>query len=135
MLAGAGPRRPLAPGCAPSPARTATAPATICPAEGAPGADACLETPGALAAAPDGGVYVGDGCSIRRVAANGEISRIAGVRDACAFTGDNGAAVDARLTWPHALAVAPDGDLYVLDGLYNGPVSYTHLTLPARDLG
>lgn len=92
---------------------------TLCPAEGTPGADACLETPGALAAAPDGSVYVGDGCSIRRVAGNGEIPRIAGRRDECAFAGDGGPVQDGLLTWPHALAVGPDGDLYVLDGLYN----------------
>jgi YD repeat-containing protein len=119
LLLGDGSRRTLETSFATIEALTANAPDTICPAEGTPGADACLETPGALAAAPDGSVYVGDGCSIRRVAGNGDISRIAGRRDACAFAGDGGLAQDGRLTWPHALAVAPDGDLYVLDGLYN----------------
>jgi GT2 family glycosyltransferase/streptogramin lyase len=70
-----------------------------------------------VALAPNGDVYVADAanhrvCRIDRV--NGAITTIAGDGSA-GFDGDGGQAVRAALASPSALAVAPNGDLFIAD--------------------
>jgi sugar lactone lactonase YvrE len=84
--------------------------------DGGPATAATLNGPSALAAAPDGSIYVADEINqrIRRIDPKGRISTIAGTGKR-GFGGDGGPATAATLQDPGALALAPDGSLYVAD--------------------
>src|SRR5680860_297137 len=73
--------------------------------------------PDAVAPAPDGGVLVVEGLNNRilHVTRAGIVTVVAG-NGTRGFAGDGGPAVDARLSRPHGLAVAPDGALLIADG-------------------
>ena len=66
---------------------------------------------------PDGSLYIADNQNnrVRRVGPDGIISTVAGT-GAAAFGGDGGLAVSAQLNRPGAVAVGPDGSLYIADG-------------------
>jgi sugar lactone lactonase YvrE len=70
--------------------------------------------------APDGSVYLAEsvGNRIRRVLPDGTIQTVAGSRSQ-SFTGDGGPARAATFHWPAAVAVAPDGSVYVSDHYNN----------------
>ena len=53
---------------------------------------------------------------VRRVAADGTISTVAG-SGTLGFSGDNGAAIKAQMNQPHSIAFGPDGALYICDVL------------------
>ena len=79
---------------------------------------ATFNDPTALAAAPDGGVFVADTKNhrIRKIAASGVIATAAGTGAESA--GDGGPAFKAQLDFPAGLALEPGGALDVYDGCY-----------------
>jgi glucose/arabinose dehydrogenase len=96
---------------------TDTTPAT--PASAAPTASvpsAGLQRPFGVAVAGNGTVFVADAGrhQVLRRTGDGRVSVVAGTGTA-GFSGDGGPAVDAELDSPRALAVGPDGTLYVAD--------------------
>src|SRR5580765_958842 len=84
-----------------------------------PAIEAWLDTPGGVAVAPNGDVYIADSNNhvIRRIdAQNTTIEPVAGNHDSGnGFSGDNGLATAAQLDTPDGVAIAPDGDLIVAD--------------------
>ncbi|MHB8574067.1 MAG: NHL domain-containing protein [Dehalococcoidia bacterium] len=86
--------------------------------DGGPATQAQLSFAGAarLAYGPDGSLYIVDDFvhRVRRVAPNGTISTVAGT-GVGGFSGDGGPATQAQLNHPRALAVGPDGSLYIAD--------------------
>lgn len=71
----------------------------------------------------DGSILIGDigNSRIRRIGADGLVSTIAGSGGACAQSnvgqsGDQGPALQAVIDTPRQIALAPDGDLFVLAG-------------------
>jgi sugar lactone lactonase YvrE len=91
------------------PTPTSTAPAASVPSAG-------LQRPFGVAAARNGTVFVADAGrhQVLRRTGDGRVSVAAGT-GAAGFSGDDGPAVDAQLDSPRALAVAPDGTLFVAD--------------------
>jgi DNA-binding CsgD family transcriptional regulator/sugar lactone lactonase YvrE len=75
-----------------------------------------MDTPMGLAVDLDGDVYVADAGNhrVRRISPSGVITTVAGTGEA-GFSGDGRAATAARLRFPVAVAVAPNGSLYVAD--------------------
>lgn len=90
--------------------------------DGGYGFTAQLNTPVGVAALPGGGFLVAEyeGQRIRRVAANGVITRVAGTGSA-GFSGDGGAATAARLNKPVDVSPTADGGFLIGDSL-NGRV-------------
>ena len=97
--------------------------------DGGPATAAQLYGPSAVAIASDGSIYIADSGNnrVRRVAADGTISTIAGTGagienillppsfQRCAFSGDGGLATRAELCEPAQLAFDQAGSLYVAD--------------------
>src|SRR6185436_5018110 len=89
-----------------------------------PATEAALNTPSAVAAAPNGDIYIADTLNYRvrmidaktglihTVAGNGQAGDLANV-------GDGGPATSATLNMPSDVAVAPNGDIYVADMHHN----------------
>jgi len=86
--------------------------------DGGPATLANLSVPDAVAAGPDGSVYVTDGNRVRRIAPDGIINTIAGNGTGGA-AGDGGPALQAQLLVPRGVAVGPDGSLYIGDSNNN----------------
>ena len=84
--------------------------------DGGPATLADLSYPYGVAIAPDGGLVFSDSgnARIRRIAANGVITTIAGT-GISGSTGDGGPALQAQLTSPHDLGFDSDGNLYIVD--------------------
>src|SRR5437762_4035466 len=84
--------------------------------DGGPAASAFLNSPQAVAAGPNGVLYIADSNNhrIRRVDSNGTISTAAGNGNS-GFSGDGGSAPGSQLWFPHGIAAAPDGSLYIAD--------------------
>lgn len=84
--------------------------------DGGPATAAQLADPVALALDDAGNLYVADRGNhrIRRIAANGVITTIAGTGVA-GFSGDGGPAVDAQLSQPAGIALDAAGNLYIAD--------------------
>ncbi len=83
-----------------------------------PATQAELDDPTGVAVGPDGTLYIADTLNqrIRRVAPDGTISTVAG-NGTFGTSGDNGPATQAQLHDPLAVAVGPDGTLYIADAL------------------
>ena len=90
-----------------------------------PATEAQLNYPLDVAVAPGGGFYIADTQNerIRYVDASGTITTIAGDESGIDYGGDEGPAVDAALATPAAVAVAPNGDVYIGD-VTNNRVRY-----------
>ncbi len=103
--------------------------------DGGPATEALLRQPEGVAVAPDGTLYVADRLNhvIRRVGTNGIITTVAGTGTG-GYSGDGGAATDAQLLRPEAVAVGPDGSLYVA-GTGNHRVRRVGPPLPGFDEG
>ncbi len=73
-----------------------------------------------VAVGPDGSVYYGDqgNLRVRRVAPNGIVTTIAG-NGTSGSGGDGGPATSAQFVNPRAVAVGPDGSVYVADANAN----------------
>ena len=85
--------------------------------DGAQAIHAGLHWPGSLVMGPDGSVYLADTQNhcIRRIGPNGTIHTVAGTGSKPGFKGDGGPAIQAHLYAPTALALAPDGSIYIAD--------------------
>jgi len=86
--------------------------------DGGPATDASLDAPGGLAITSDGEVYLADSNNhvIRRIHASGTIETVAGNHALGAgFSGDYGLAAQVQFNTPADVALAPDGDLLVVD--------------------
>jgi RHS repeat-associated protein len=81
--------------------------------DGGPADLAFVEQLRSVVAAPDGTLFVAESNFIRKVAPDGTISTYAGTGEGGLPTGDGGPATEAVVSWPVALALAPDGTLYV----------------------
>jgi GT2 family glycosyltransferase len=84
-----------------------------------PATEAQLDTPDGVAIAPDGDIVVADSHNdrIRRVdRPTGVITTIAGSGEN-GYDGDEKPAIEAALNTPSAVAVAPNGDIYIADTL------------------
>ena len=83
------------------------------------GAQAGFGFPFGIAIGGDGAVYVADNDAgaIRRVAADGRVSTIAGAIGFASTSSVDGTGAAARFAWPQALTSAPDGGLYAVDVL------------------
>lgn len=89
--------------------------------DGGPATSARLSGVEDVAVGPDGSVFFADSYNnrIRRVAPDGTISTVAGsgpVGNVSGFGGDGGPATGALLDNPVAVAVAPNGTLFISDG-------------------
>ena len=84
--------------------------------DGGPAVDAQLNAPQGLAVDPAGNTYIADSSNhaIRKVAVDGTIRTIGGI-GLRGFSGDGGPAIAARLDSPAAVAVGPDGSLFIAD--------------------
>jgi RHS repeat-associated protein len=85
--------------------------------DGGPAAKAQLSMPESVAVAPDGSVYIADtfNARIRRVGTDGTITTVAGSGEG-GDAGDGGPATEAALDYPHMVAVATDGSVYIAAG-------------------
>jgi O-antigen biosynthesis protein len=92
-----------------------------------PAAEAALDTPNAVAAAPNGDIYIADTLNnrIRMVDhATGYIHTVAGDGQTggegpVAVTGDGGPATSAHLFMPSDVQIASNGDIYIADMHHN----------------
>ena len=83
--------------------------------DGGPAVEAGI-APWGLALDTEGNLYVADvfNCRIRKIDGLGIITTVAG-DGSCGFSGDGGAATQARLFFPRDVATGPDGALYIAD--------------------
>ncbi len=81
------------------------------------GSSATLDVAGPLAVSPSGGLYVADVARDRVLVrlADGRFRVVAGDGQV-GFSGDDGPAVKARLSYVSGLAFSPGGSLYIVDG-------------------
>ncbi len=81
-----------------------------------PATEAQLNLPSGLAVGPDGTIYVADSFNdvVRRIHLDGTITTVAGTGEA-GYSGDDVTATDAQLNFPHGVAVADDGTLFIAD--------------------
>jgi hypothetical protein len=84
--------------------------------DGGPATSAVLGNPEGVAVGPDGSVYIAEGGQniVRRVEPDGTITTFAGDGTA-GYSGDGGPATSAELNKPEAVAVGPEGSLFVAD--------------------
>ena len=84
-----------------------------------PATQAKLGQPRSVAVAADGSLFIADSGNnvIRKVVPGGIITTVAGGGTAGPPDyGDGGPAIDARFFYPNAVAVGPDGSMYIVDG-------------------
>ncbi|TBR21117.1 tandem-95 repeat protein, partial [bacterium] len=81
-----------------------------------PATSASLATAKNLAVGPDGGLYIldADNRRVRKVGTDGIIRSVAG-NGQTGFSGDGGLATQAKLNLPVAIAVDPNGKLFIAD--------------------
>jgi sugar lactone lactonase YvrE len=84
--------------------------------DGGAAISAQLDGPSAVALDPSGNLYVAEtqNARIRKVDTNGIITTVAGTNSP-GFSGDGGAAVNARLLWPTGVALDASGNQYIAD--------------------
>ena len=88
--------------------------------DGLPAGQTALNSPAALARAPDGTLYVAEvgNRRVRRLAPDGTVSTYAGSGALSFYAHEGGPATQANL-WPQGLALSPAGDLYILDAWFH----------------
>ncbi|KYF54601.1 hypothetical protein BE04_15585 [Sorangium cellulosum] len=84
-------------------------------ADGLSVAAAYIGRPSGLALGSDGTIYYSDQMNyrVRKISPDGIVTTVAGVNGVSGYNGDNRAATTARLNNPGAIALAPDGSLYI----------------------
>jgi hypothetical protein len=84
--------------------------------DGGPATQAMLNAPAGGAMTADGGFLIADinNNAVRKVAPDGTISTVVG-NGGAAFSGDNGPAVNAQVSFPYDIAVQPDGGYLIVD--------------------
>lgn len=84
--------------------------------DGGPATRATLHTPTGMCIGPDGSLYIADQGShvVRRIRPDATIETVAGIGRS-GFSGDDGPATEAHLSYPAALAFLPDGTLLIAD--------------------
>ena len=84
--------------------------------DGGPATDAELRFPSGVYVDDEGNLYIGDALNnrIRKVDASGVITTVAGNGEE-GFSGDGGAATDARLNFPTDLSLDGSGNLFIVD--------------------
>ena len=89
--------------------------------DGGPASSALLSTPACVATDGAGNLYISDYGNqvIRKVDAYGIITTIAGTAGYRGYTGDGGAATDAKLNYPNGICVDASGNLYIADSRNN----------------
>ena len=85
--------------------------------DGGPATDAQLNGPIGVAATADGGFLIADqnNAVVRKVSADGVITRVAGTTGTSGSAGDDGPATDAQLDTPTGVAVTADGGFLIAD--------------------
>ncbi len=83
--------------------------------DGGPATEARFYNVTAIAIGPDSSLYIGDAYRVRRVGPDGIITTVAGT-GVEGFTGDGGPSTQAQISYVFALAVGPDGSLYLSAG-------------------
>lgn len=92
--------------------------------DGGPATEAGVNGPLDIAIGPDGSLYItththgSEGHRVRMVDEDGVISTIAGTATS-GYSGDGGPATEGELNIPAGVAIGPDGNLYIADGLNN----------------
>jgi len=88
--------------------------------DGGPATNACLNYPSGVTVDPAGNLYIADQDNhrIRKVAANGLITTVAG-NGTNAFAGDGGPATNASLNYPFGVVLDASGNLYIADQVNN----------------
>ena len=92
--------------------------------DGGPAIEAGINQPTDIAIGPDGILYItthsheSEGHRVRMVDRDGIITTIAGTETA-GYSGDGGPATEAELNIPAAVAIGPDGNLYIADTVNN----------------
>lgn len=89
--------------------------------DGGAATNAELNAPGGVAMDAGGNLYIADAFHyrVRKVDTNGIITTVAG--NGSGFSGDGGAATNAEMDWPAALAVDGKGNLFIAD-IYNNRI-------------
>ncbi len=84
--------------------------------DGGPARYARFSSPQGLAFGADGSIYIADTYSnrIRRIGPDGITTTVAG-DGTSGFGGDGGPAAQAQLAYPYAVAMGPNGELYIAD--------------------
>jgi len=97
--------------------------------DGGPATEAQFDYPVSVVVGAEGQLYIADfdNNRIRRIGSDGLITTIAG-DGVPGFSGDGGPALQAQLNFPVAVAVGPDGNLYIAD-LYNSRVRRVELPM------
>jgi streptogramin lyase len=87
--------------------------------DGGPATAAKLDDPCGIVVGPDGAVYVCDTANhaIRRIAADGTISTVAGTGGAKGYSGDGGPATKAMLNEPYEVRFDKSGNLFLVERL------------------
>ena len=82
-----------------------------------PATDAQLHGPFGVAVTADGGFLIGDLVNnvVRKVSADGVITRVAGTTGTSGSAGDGGPATDAQLNGPFGVAATADGGFLIAD--------------------
>jgi len=86
--------------------------------DGGPATSASFYAPSKVALDSGGNLYVIDGARIRKIAASGAISTIAG-SNVLGFGGDGGPATNAQFYNPNALAINAAGEIFIADTTNN----------------
>jgi uncharacterized repeat protein (TIGR01451 family) len=86
--------------------------------DGGPGVSAQISSVSGLALDSAGNLYIADpvNSTVRKLSPAGIITTVAGQSNRHGYSGDGGPATSARLAAPEALAVDPEGNLYIADG-------------------
>ncbi len=91
------------------------------------GTSIALNTPGDVAVAADGTVFIADTLNscVRRLDPAGQMTTVAGQCGQTGFAGDHGPAAQALLDRPYGVEVATDGTLYIADS-HNHRIRVVH---------